>query len=78
VPTVLRAGPYRFGFYALDRDEPRHVHVWRDNGEAKFWLDPVRYDGSRHFNERELRRIERLVREYAASIREQWDEYFSG
>jgi hypothetical protein len=29
MPTVLRIGPYRFFFYAGDRDEPPHVHVER-------------------------------------------------
>jgi hypothetical protein len=42
MPTVLRAGPYRFFFYAGDREEPPHVHVERDEKVAKFWLDPVR------------------------------------
>jgi len=40
MPTVLRSGPYRF--YAGDRDEPKHVHVERDEKTAKFWLDPIR------------------------------------
>ena len=34
-------GPYRFHFFANERGEPRHVHVERDDSEAKFWLDPV-------------------------------------
>ena len=42
MPTVLRVGPFRFFFYAGDGGEPPHVHVERDEGEAKFWLDPVR------------------------------------
>jgi hypothetical protein len=42
MPTVLRAGPYRFFFYAGDRDEPPHIHVERDDHTAKFWLDQVR------------------------------------
>jgi hypothetical protein len=24
-----------------DNEEPPHVHVERDDAEAKFWLDPV-------------------------------------
>ncbi len=32
MPTVLRTGPYRFFFYAGDRDEAPHVHVERDDG----------------------------------------------
>ncbi|MCO6455665.1 MAG: DUF4160 domain-containing protein [Pirellulaceae bacterium] len=38
MPTVLRVGPYRFFFYAGDGDEPAHVHVERDDSEAKVWL----------------------------------------
>jgi hypothetical protein len=42
MPTVLTVGPYRFFFYAGDRDEPLHVHVEREDKVAKFWLDPIR------------------------------------
>ena len=42
MPTVLRIGPYRFFFYAGDRDEPPHMHVERDEQIAKFWLVPMR------------------------------------
>jgi hypothetical protein len=42
MPTVLRVGPYRFFFYAGDRDEPAHIHVEREDKVAKFWLDPIR------------------------------------
>lgn len=31
MPTVLRAGPYRFFFYAGDRDEPSHIHIERED-----------------------------------------------
>lgn len=31
MPTVLRVGPYRFFFYAGDRNEPQHIHVERDD-----------------------------------------------
>ena len=46
MPAVLREGPYRFFFYAGDRDEPKHIHVARDNQIAKFWLEPVRLEMS--------------------------------
>jgi len=36
MPTALRIGPYRFFFYAGDRDEPPHVHVEREQCIAKF------------------------------------------
>ena len=34
-------GPYWFFFYSFDCGEPIHVHVRRENAEAKFWLQPV-------------------------------------
>ena len=29
MPTVYKSGPYRFFFYAGDRNEPHHIHVER-------------------------------------------------
>ena len=40
MPTILWQGPYRFFFYSSDGEEPRHVHVVRDDNAAKFWLAP--------------------------------------
>jgi hypothetical protein len=76
VPTVFRSGPYRFFFYSADQVEPPHVHVERDDGSAKFWLDPVRLDASKGFAASELRRIERVVEENEALLLRAWDEYF--
>ena len=44
MPTVLRVGSFRFFFYAGDGGEPPHIHVERDDCEAKFWLDPMRLE----------------------------------
>lgn len=58
-PTVLRKGPYRFFFFASDRDEPTHVHVAREAKAAKFWLSPVRLAYNYGFATNELAKIER-------------------
>jgi Domain of unknown function (DUF4160) len=78
MPTVLRSGPYRFFFYAGDRDEPSHIHVERDDNEAKFWLDPVRLQRSIGFARSELRRVERLVTENQQLLLDRWNEFFNG
>lgn len=78
MPTVLRVGPYRFFFYAGDRDEPPHVHVERDRDIAKFWLDPVRLQNSGGYSRNEINRIERLVEENSEDLVRRWDEYFNG
>jgi hypothetical protein len=76
MPTVFTDGPYRFFFYAGDRDEPIHVHVERDDSTAKFWIEPVRLQKSRGFRGAELRRIRRIVEEKQTDIVEFWNEYF--
>ena len=76
MPTVLRVGPYRFFFYAGDRDEPAHIHVERENKLAKFWLDPIRLHRSGGFSRREIGRIHKLVGEHHTSLLEAWNEYF--
>jgi hypothetical protein len=78
MPTVLRVGPYRFFFYAGDREEPPHVHVEREDRIAKFWLDPIRLQSSRRLSRAEINRIQRLVREHHKALLEAWNEYFRG
>jgi hypothetical protein len=76
MPTVLRSGPYRFFFYAGDRDEPQHIHIERDDKIAKFWLDPIRLQSSGGFSRVEIARMEKLVRDHRVVLTEAWDEYF--
>jgi hypothetical protein len=78
MPTVLREGPFRFFFYAGDGDEPPHVHVERDDYEAKFWLDPVRLERSRGFRRNEINRLRQLVDERREQLLEAWNEFFHG
>ncbi len=78
MPTVLRAGPFRFFFYAGDRGEPPHVHVERDDCEAKFWLDPVRLGHSFGFGRKEINRIRELIAEHREQLLEGWNEFFHG
>ena len=78
MPTVLRVGPYRFFFYAGDKDEPPHVHVERDACQAKYWLAPPRFQKNQGFNRAELNRIEDIIEENQDSLMRSWDEYFNG
>lgn len=76
MPTAKFIGPYRIHFYSCDGGEPRHVHVGRDEATAKFWLDPVRLQGSRGYSRIELNRIEKLVRWHCTELRRKWNDYF--
>lgn len=77
MPTVLKEGPYRFFFYSADRDEPRHVHVVREDRVAKFWLEPVRLQRSGGLRRSEIRRIQRITAENQELLLEAWDDYFN-
>jgi hypothetical protein len=70
MPTVMRIGPYRFHFYSREGNEPPHIHVERDDMEAKFWLRPVSLAANLGFSQAELNRIERLVEENCGKLLE--------
>ncbi|MCW5978858.1 MAG: DUF4160 domain-containing protein [Bryobacteraceae bacterium] len=52
------------------------MHVEREDGKAKFWLEPVRFDSSSGFGRSEIARIERLVAEHATLLLRSWHEFF--
>jgi hypothetical protein len=76
MPTVYKSGPYRFFFYAGDRNEPHHIHVERDDKLAKFWLDPIRLQNSGGFARFELKEIRGIIEKQQESFMEAWNEYF--
>ncbi|MBI5528194.1 MAG: DUF4160 domain-containing protein [Deltaproteobacteria bacterium] len=78
MPTVLRVGRFRFHFYSDERGEPPHIHVAAAGGECKFWLEPVRLARNRRLSKRSVRRIEALVREHAAFLKEKYVEFHRG
>ncbi len=76
MPTSLRIGPYRFYFYSYDCNEPKHVHIDRDNQSVKFWLDPVISLAHNHgYKRSELRKIEQLVYENLEQLNDAWDAF---
>ncbi len=78
MPTVLRAGPYRFYFYSYDCSERRHVHVDRENKSAKFWLEPaVALDKNSGYSPNELRTITEIIQDHLRELRDAWDDFCS-
>ena len=76
MPTVMRVGPYRLFFYSADGGEPPHIHVERDDQIAKLWLDPVLIVESGGLSRRDLREIDRIVRDNQSALLDAWHEYF--
>jgi len=75
MPTIIIEG-YKFRFYSSDIHEPPHVHVIRDDKEAKVWLEPVASEYNRGYRSSELKRILRLTRENAGRLLEAWNAHF--
>ncbi len=75
--TVLKIGPYRFFFFSGDKEEPKHIHVEKDNKIAKFWLMPVRLQNSGGFKRDEIALINKLVMENVDVLIGGGDEYFN-
>ena len=77
MPTILRIGPYRFFFYAGDRNEPPHVHIERDDKLAKFWLEPVKLQDGGGFSTTEINRLSKLMENNSDLLLRSWNEYFN-
>jgi len=75
-PTVLRYKGYRFFFFSREEKRP-HVHVSCQNGEAKFWLEPV-VALSQHWklSKSQLRELQKIIEERADEITKAWKKHF--
>ncbi|MGA2537647.1 MAG: DUF4160 domain-containing protein [Terracidiphilus sp.] len=79
MPVVFRQSGFRFFFYSNEGTprEPMHVHVEKDNAEAKFWLSPevrVAYDDG--YDARTLRGLLVTVDLNRGHIERAWNEFF--
>jgi hypothetical protein len=79
MPVILRHKTFRFLFYANEGNprEPVHIHVVKDDTDAKFWLNPVRVAYNDGFNARTLRELLEVVEANAALIEGAWNEFFN-
>ena len=79
MPAVFRERGFRFFFYSNEGSprEPVHVHVEKDDLEAKFWLEPdVRVAYNDGYNARILRQLQEIVEANRDRIERAWDEFF--
>ena len=76
MPTVLRYRGYRFFFFSLDRSEPIHIHVEKQDKYAKFWLNPVCVAKSRGFRDHELNAIVEIIEKHLDILEVKWNEFF--
>ena len=75
MPVVLRVAGYKFFFYQADvANEPPHVHVTKEDNEAKFWLDPIKIAREGKFRKSDLRDIERIIDDNQRFLLNAWNE----
>ena len=75
-PSIFREKGYRF--YFLSNEEERiHVHVTCEDGEAKFWLEPIISLAVSHgLGPRRLNEIQRIVEAHRDEITRAWQSHF--
>jgi hypothetical protein len=79
MPTVFRERGFRFFFYSNEGSprEPIHIHVEKNDFEAKFWLHPeVSLAYNEGYNARTLRELQGMVEQNRTLIERAWNEYF--
>ena len=75
-PSIFREKGYRF--YFLSNEEDRvHVHVTSEDGEAKFWLEPIISLAVYHgLNSKKLIEIQSIVEAHKDEIIKAWQKHF--
>jgi Domain of unknown function (DUF4160) len=79
MPVVFRERGFRFFFYSNEGAprEPVHIHVGKDQMEAKFWLRPmVQLAYNDGYDARSLRELLGIVEANRDRIERAWDEFF--
>ncbi len=79
MPQVLRARAFRFFFYSNEGSarEPVHIHVEKDELEAKIWVIPevcLAYNDG--YDARTLRELMEIVEANKDLIERTWNDFF--
>lgn len=75
MPTVFIFFGFRFMFYSNDH-EPVHIHIIKDNCEAKYNVSPIEQIYNHGFKKHEIVIIESVIEENAEIIIDRWYEHF--
>ena len=75
-PSVFREKGYRF-YFLSNEEERMHIHVTSEDGEAKFWIEPI-ISLAVHYglSPRQLREIQTIVEERKNEIIKAWKKHF--
>jgi hypothetical protein len=75
-PSIFREKGYRF-YFLSNEEKCIHIHVTCEDGEAKFWLEPIVSLAVSHgLNVRRLAEIQRIVEAHSDEIIQAWERHF--
>ena len=76
MPTLLVWHGHKFRFYALDRDEPPHVHIVKDGKSLKVWLQKLEIARNTGYDDREIAQLLAVVAERRNDWIGAWNDFF--
>jgi len=75
-PSIFREKGYRFYFLSNEEDKI-HVHATCEDGEAKFWMEPIISLAVSHgLSPRKLSEIQKIVETHKNEIIKAWKTHF--
>ena len=63
--------------FVFEPNEPPHVHVQKDDCEAKFWLDPIDLEWQRGYSQRHLNEIAEILARHQTELITAYEEIHS-
>ncbi len=75
MPTVLILEGYRFHFFANEGPRP-HIHVSKNDGTAKIWLDTLAMADWDCLSTAQRRRILKLTAQNREKLLSLWHDFF--
>ena len=76
IPTVFIFFGFRFLFYSNDH-EPVHVHIVKDDCEAKYNVCPIEQVYNHGFKKQQIAIIESIIEENVEVIIDRWKLHFN-
>lgn len=75
MPTILKVDGFRFHFYSNEGSEPPHINIDYNDGECKFWLEPIVLSKNIGIKQHDIRKIEKIIFENSKFFIEKYNEF---
>ncbi|MDX1943296.1 MAG: DUF4160 domain-containing protein [Saprospiraceae bacterium] len=67
---------FRFFFYSNEGNEPPHVHVEKEKGRGKYWIEPAQKEYMYNFSKQDEKKVDDIVEEEQENFKKKWYEFF--